>query len=112
MSDPTRNERVHYVDCTVEVDARGDCEAFACDDAEVRVEGDAILISYFDDDGIVVLEGRSREQGGWALMARSRPRRAFLAPMGESSATFVGEIDEQGEVAGWRLRLGRARPRD
>jgi hypothetical protein len=112
MSDSPPAKRIHYVDCSVEVEAWGDCEAFACDDAEARIEGDVILISYFDEQGIVVLEGRSGERGGWTFMARSRPRRAFLAPMGDSPDTLVGEIDEQGEVTGWQLRLGRAQPRD
>jgi hypothetical protein len=101
------SERTLYVDCRVEVDGWGDEEAFACDDAEVRIEAETIVISYFDEVGIVVLEGSPRAQGGWQLMARSRPRRAFLEPMGDSSSEFVGEIDERGELAGWRLQLGR-----
>ena len=110
MTDATPARRVHYPECEVEVDAWGDRDAFACDDAEVWIEGDAILVSYFDDEGIVVLEGRPREGGGWTLAARSRPRRAFLAPMGDSPDALVGEIDELGEIAGWRLRLGAPEP--
>ncbi len=106
MSDSGAPIRIHYPVCDVTVDARESRDAFACDDAEVWIEGDAMLVSYFDDDGIVVLEGRPREGGGWEFMARSRPWRAFLAPMGDSPESFVGEIDEQGEVAGWHLRLG------
>lgn len=97
--------RRHHSDCAVFVGAFGDREAFACDDAEVWIEDDAILVSYFDDDGMVVLEGRSRAEGGWQLSARSRPRRAFLAPMSDSPDILEGEIDEQGEVAEWRLDL-------
>ena len=110
MSESEPAARIHYAACDVEVDARESHDAFACDDAEVWIEGDAILVSYFDDDGIVVLEGRRRSGGGWELQARSRPRRAFLAPMGDSREAFVGEIDEQGEVTGWRLRLGAPDP--
>jgi hypothetical protein len=79
---------------------------FSCEDAEVWIEDELILISYFDDEGIVVLEGRSDGDQGWALMARSRPWRAFLRPAPEKAGCFVGEIDEQGETADWRLTLG------
>ena len=98
--------RVHHPTCDVSVAAFGDHDAFACDDAEVWIEDEMILVSYFDDDGIVVLEGWPREGGGWELSARSRPRRAFLAPMADSPGVLEGEIDEQGEVARWRLTLG------
>ncbi len=98
--------RVHHPVCDVSVAAFGDAEAFACDDAEVWIDGDQILVSYFDDDGIVVLEGWPREEGGWEFSARSRPRRAFLAPMADSPHRLEGEIEEHGEVATWRLTLG------
>ena len=98
--------RVYYPDCEIEVGGFADREPFACDDAEVWIEGDSILISYFDEDGIVVLEGRPDDQSGWKLAARSRPRRAFLRPMSEDPGCFTGTLDEQGEVTAWRLRLG------
>jgi hypothetical protein len=98
--------RVHYPDSAIQIEGWSHHGAFECDDAEVWIEGDLILISYFDDDGIVVLEGHPDEEGGWALSARSRPRRAFLKPMSEAIGHFAGELDEQGEVAVWRLRLG------
>lgn len=98
--------RIHYPECRVEVDGNAEIEPFECEDAEVWIEGGSILISYFDDDGIVVLEGRPDEDSGWTLSARSRPRQAFLRPMSESPGSFAGEIDEQGEVAAWRLHLG------
>ena len=98
--------RVHHPACAVSVAAFGETEAFECDDGEVWIDGDQILVSYFDDDGIVVLEGWPREEGGWEFSARSRPRRAFLAPMADSSHILEGEIDECGEVAVWRLTLG------
>lgn len=98
--------RAHYSACEVSVAAFGDQEAFSCEDAEVWLEDDAILVSYFDEEGIVVLEGRPRAGGGWDLSARSRPRRAFLAPMSDSPEELEGEIDEHGETAAWRLVLG------
>ncbi len=98
--------RTFYADCRIEIDDLGDAPAFACDDAEVWIERDAMLVSYFDDDGIVVLEGRADGASGWTLAARSRPRRAFLSPIGEDPGDYAGTIEEQGESARWRLRLG------
>lgn len=99
--------RIHYPACEVEVDAFEEgAEDFSCEDAEVWIEDNVILISYFDDEGIVVLEGTEDGNQGWQLMARSRPRRAFLRPLPEKAGCFVGEIEEQGETAAWRVSLG------
>lgn len=108
--------RQFYPACRVELAALGGADAFACDDAEVWIEGEAILISYFDEDGIVVLEGRTDEKsGGWALGARSRPRRATLdraseslRPGDEAQTVYSGFVEEHGERANWILRLGRS----
>jgi hypothetical protein len=81
-------------------------EVFECEDAEVWIEGDSILISYFDDEGIVVLEGRGDEIGGWALTGRSRPRRGRLEPGRAAPGEFAGELEEHGERGRWSLRLG------
>jgi len=81
-------------------------EVFECEDAEVWIEGESILISYFDDEGIVVLEGRGDEIGGWTLTGRSRPRRGRLEPARESPGEFSGELEEHGEKGRWSLRLG------
>ena len=102
--------RVHHPDSTVEVEAWGDHERFECDDAEVWLDAETILVSYFDEEGVVVLEGRLDEEGGWRLSARSRPRRASLRPIADTPGVFEGEIDEQGEIAAWRLRLGVSEP--
>ncbi len=98
--------RVHYPRARIRVEAWGSRERFECDDAEVWLEEGGMLISYFDDEGIVVLEGWPEATVGWRFSARSRPRRAFLTPMPEAPGTFTGEIDEQGERAEWRLWLG------
>lgn len=98
--------RIHYAEVRIHVGAFGSTPAFDCDDAEVWIEAESILVAYFDDDGVVVLEGRPDEAGGWRLAARSRPRRAFLTPMAETPGCYVGELDEQGEVARWTLSLG------
>jgi len=99
-------KRVFYPDCRVEVASWGDHDAFVCDDAEVWIEGESILVSYFDEEGIVVLEGRSDRAEGWTLGARSRPRRATLAPVEDEERSYAGSIDEQGESGEWLLRLG------
>ena len=111
MSDSS-GSRVLYVDCRVDVAAWKGLDAFECDDAEVRIEGDQVVVSYFDEEGMVVMEGRMEGQGAWSLMARSRPWRAFLAPMGDPPGVFVGEIDEHGEVTDWKLSLGPSPSRD
>lgn len=100
--------RIHYPESEIQVGAMGEDGAaeFSCDDADVWIEDDLILISYFDEEGIVVLEGSSDGDSGWELGARSRPRRAFLRPLPEKAGCFVGEIDEQGETAAWRVILG------
>ena len=106
--------RIHYTECLIAVEATADRGSFECDDAEVWIEEESIRISYFDDDGIVVLEGSPEKAtdtseatfGAWTLSARSRPWRAFLRPMDEAPGTYTGEIDEHGEIAVWRLRLG------
>jgi hypothetical protein len=99
--------RVFYPDCRVEVAAWGEREAWVCEDAEVWIEGDAILISYFDEDGIVVLEGRADPPAGWQLAARSRPRRATLTAIENDPRSYTGRIEEQGESGSWALRLGK-----
>lgn len=98
--------RIFYADSLIEVEAWGDREAFCCDDAEVWIEDASILVSYFDDEGIVVLEGHSDGASGWVLAARSRPRRATLSPTEAGGRSFAGSIEELNESGAWRLRLG------
>ena len=100
--------RLHHENCLVEVSAWGERGDSRCDDAEVWIEGEAILISYLDDEGLVVLEGRSDGEGGWTLAGRSRPWRASLEPAPGEARAWVGEIEEQGERGRWRLRLAEA----
>lgn len=99
-------KRISYPECQVEVEAWAEHDAFACEDAEVWIEGDLILVSYFDDDGIVVLEGKSDGSGGWKLGARSRPRRATLSAVPNEGGSYTGSIEEGGETGAWKLRLG------
>jgi len=98
--------RIFYPECRIEVASCGDRDAFACDDAEVWIEDDSILVSYCDDEGIVVLEGRSDRAAGWTLGGRSRPRRATLRPVEGEHRCYAGSVDELGETGRWTLRLG------
>jgi len=98
--------RRYFPDCRIEVAAWAENDAFACDDAEAWIEDESILVSYFDDDGIVVLEGTADRDDGWVLTARSRPRRATLRPVDGEDRSFAGSIDERGESSTWTLRLG------
>lgn len=103
--------RSFYPACEIQVEAFADAEAFACDDAEVWIEDDVMLVSYFDDEGPVVFEGRAEPGGaGWRLGARSRPWQASLVAespgSGEAAATvFRGVIETLEERAGWSLKL-------
>ncbi len=106
--------RRYFADCRIRVAAWCGREEFSCDDAEVWTEDESILVSYFDEDGIVVLEGVSDHLNGWILTARSRPWRATLSPeasqpsgAGESSIMrFAGSISEHDESGCWSLCLG------
>jgi hypothetical protein len=98
--------RRHYPECHVVVSAWEEQAALDCEDAEVWIEDESILVSYFDEDGIVVLEGLSDRNGGWTLMARSRARRATLSPVAGEEAVLRGSIDEMGHTVDWTLRLG------
>ena len=97
--------RTYHADCSVEVEAWDDQAEFECDDAEVWIEDGSILVSYFDAEGIVVLEGIPDGKGGWHLVARSRPRRATLVPAVDDARSFAGTIEEGGESTRWTLRL-------
>lgn len=98
--------RVFYPECRIEIGAWGGHDALVCEDAEAWVEEERILVCYFDDDGIVVLEGSSDRSGGWTLAARSRPRQATLAPAEDRTGSYAGRFEEQGESVVWTLCLG------
>ena len=106
--------RSFYPACEVAVEAFADAAAFACEDAEVWIEGDVMLVSYFDDEGPVVFEGRAApDRSGWQLGARSRPWQASLAadPPGPARRApsvptlFRGVIETPEGRASWSLKL-------
>ena len=71
-------ERVQYSGCRVAVGAglgEAGCED---DDADLALGDGELLLSYWDDRGVVVFAGVEAEPGHFELTARSRPRRATL----------------------------------
>jgi len=97
----------------VEVPAWGDRDDFVCDDADVQVEAEGCVVHYYDDDGPVVLVGRTIPGGGFEFACRSRPRtgRIVLAgavPAIEAGARLEGEFEELGESGRFSIVLGSA----
>ncbi len=75
---------------------------FECDDGEVRLDGTVLLVSYFDDQGPVVLAGPEEGDGHFRLVARSRPRTATLSRAGDRLEGDWVEGDERGT---WWIEL-------
>ncbi len=70
---------------------------FEDEDSDLQLADGQLLISYWDERGVVVLVGREVEPGLFQLVARSRPRRCTLRR--EGSRTLIGTWVE-GEEAG------------
>ncbi len=100
--------RIHHPGCRVDVDERSDRETFSDPDAEAWLEPGSILVSYYDEDGMVIFDGVEAEDGGYSLSARSRPWRADLRPMADDPGVLAGMIEAPDESFAWRLRLGNA----
>ena len=79
---------------------------FGDDDCEVRLEGNALTVSYFDDEGPVVFVGAaSAEPGRFELVCRSRPRRGTLE-RSDDGHVLRGSWQE-GDLQGcWEISLG------
>ena len=79
---------------------------FDDDDCEVRLEGAALTVSYFDDEGPVVFVGSaSAERGHFELVCRSRPRRGTLR-RSDDGHLLRGSWQE-GDLRGrWEISLG------
>ena len=57
----------------------GEAEPFFDDDCDVQLEGDSLVVSYFDSEGPLVFVGSPSDGGTrFDLVCRSRPRRATL----------------------------------
>jgi len=91
--------------CKVEVlDASGEL-IHVDDDAELRVDGDALLLHYWDEVGVVVFEGRREaDTQSYQLWCRSRPRKATLS-RGDSAGLYTGQWSEGDEEGALRVVL-------
>lgn len=81
-------------------DERPDCED---DDADLQLGDGALLLTYWDDDGVVVLAGAEIEPGAFDWMARSRPRRGTLRRV--DARTFTGVWEQGGDCGTLRVEL-------
>lgn len=97
----------HHSPCRVTVtydDERPDHED-ADGDLQLGDDG-TLLLSYWDDDGVVVLVGVEDASGVFACTARSRPRRGTLRR--EGARTFAGRWEQAGDCGTLRVELPEA----
>ena len=78
---------------------------FEDDDVEVKQQGDAMSVVYWDDDGPVVFGGLLRSEGRFELVCRSRPRTATLH-WAEDRRSLEGTWREGDEQGTWTILLG------
>jgi hypothetical protein len=93
----------HYTACRVLVGFDDGRPAQEDDDADLQLGDGELLLSYWDDEGIVVLVGDEREPGEYELLARSRPRRGTLRR--DDAHTFTGEWEQGDECGTVRVEL-------
>jgi hypothetical protein len=97
----------HFTGCRVVAafdDARPDCED---GDAELQLGDGALLLTYWDDDGVVVLSGAERAPGEYDWTARSRPRRGTLRRV--DARTLTGTWEQGDDCGTLRIELSDAR---
>ncbi len=81
--------------CRVEVVPEAGASPFDDDDCDVRLEGDRLVVTYWDEDGVVVFDGSRDEDGVFDLWCRSRPRRAELRFRDETRALEGSWTEEE-----------------
>ena len=95
-----------YSGCRVLVTYDDGRECFEDDDCDVSVEEDLLLVTYWDERGPVVLQGKGLEERGqgdtFDVVARSRPRRLTLVRTGD---VFEGTWVERDDTGGLRIEL-------
>jgi hypothetical protein len=91
-----------FLACRAEVGFDDGSPVFTDDDVDVEIEDGRILLTYFDERGAVVFQGREESPGRYALSARSRPRKAELA---KSGAVLEGSWREGDETGSLRIEL-------
>ena len=93
---------LHAEGCRVEVGFGDERPPVVDEDGDLHVQGDRLLLSYWDDQGAVVFVGE-REGERFNLMARSRPRRGELRR--ESASVFIGAWAEGSDGGSLRVVL-------
>lgn len=74
------------------------------DSCEVRIDGEQIVVSYEDDDGVVLYKGKEHGLGHFQLTAPERDGKATLHRF-EGSKILEGFWIEGGEKGFWRVTL-------
>ncbi len=90
--------------CRVEVVPEAGASPFDDDDCDVRLEGDQLVVTYWDEDGVVVFDGNRDADGKFDLWCRSRPRRAELR-FCEENRVLEGSWSERENRGSWRIEL-------
>ena len=91
-----------YLACRAEVGFDDGSPVFTDDDVDVEIEDGRMLLTYFDDQGAVVFQGREEAPGRYELIARSRPRRAQLLHTG---SVLEGSWQEGDSTGSLRIEL-------
>ena len=91
-----------FAGCRVVVTYDDGRERFEDDDCDVSLEGDQLLITWWDERGPVVLQGRQQDER-FDVVARSRPSKATLKRRGD---VLEGTWREHDESGGLRIELG------
>ena len=96
-----------YLCCRASVGSDAGEPELLDDDVDVELADGRILVSYFDDQGPVVLQGQETAPGRYALSARSRPRKAELVLAGDRLEGRWWEASASGSL---RIDLGEEAP--
>lgn len=79
-------------------------EADEGDDCEIRIDGDQIVVSYEDDEGVVLYKGKNHGNGHFQLSSPERNGKATLH-MFEGSKILEGFWIQDGNKGFWRISL-------
>jgi hypothetical protein len=82
----------------------GDNPAFEGEECEIRINGNEIVISYSDSDGVVIYKGKDEGSGHFVLECPERRGRATLHQI-PTSKFLEGFWVEDGDKGFWRITL-------
>ncbi|MHB1643403.1 MAG: hypothetical protein ACYCS8_12220 [Acidithiobacillus sp.] len=77
------------------------------DTVEVRIDEREIVVSYEDDDGVVIYRGNNDGSGHFSLEAPERNGRASLHRFIPNGNFLEGYWIEGGSTGMWRIELGQ-----